>query len=72
MSLAGKPAGLVLLHPSAFVWVFPLEISALGGDVLHLSYVLFRWAGCVCFVVTWLLWSVFDGLGGCVASVVSI
>ena len=40
----------------------PLAISALGGDVLHPSCVLFWWAGCVWVVVAWLLWSASGGV----------
>ena len=40
----------------------PLEISALGGDVLGPSCMLFWWAGCVWVVVAWLLWSASGGV----------
>ena len=40
----------------------PLEISALGGDVLRPSCVFFWWVGCVWVVVAWLLWSASGGV----------
>ena len=39
----------------------PLEISALGGDVLRPSYVLFWWAGCAWVVDAWILLSASGG-----------
>ena len=39
-----------------------LGISALDGDVLHPSYVLFWWAYSLWVVVPWLLWSAFGGV----------
>ena len=60
-----KPIGQACwrcLVPVLFRLGVPLGITALGGDVLHLSYVLFWWAGCVWVVVVWLLWSASGGV----------
>ena len=46
-----------------------MDVSALGGDVLHPLRVFLWWAGCVGIVVAWLLWSASGGIQsmcGCV------
>ena len=56
-----KPLGQVCWRCLAVPVLFRICVSpgnfALGGDVLHPSYVLFWWAGCAWVVVAWLLWS---------------
>ena len=58
----GQACWRCLVVPVLFWLGVPLEISALGGDVLHPSNVFFWWAGCVCVVVAWLLWSASGGV----------
>ena len=63
----GQECGRCLVVSVLFWLGVPLVISALGGDVLHPSYVLFWWESCVWVMVNWLLWSASGGFGGCMA-----
>ena len=53
----GQACWRCLVVPVLFRLRVPLGISTLGRNVLHPSYVLFWWTGCVWVVVVWLLWS---------------
>ena len=57
----GQACWRCLVVPVLFRLGVPLAISALGGDVLHLLWVLFWCAGCLWVVVAWLLWSASGG-----------